>query len=104
MHEAFILRFPLTVKKHPPGRLIMRPLGRDSNLSFRSPMLLNQLADHFVAGDLTMDPLPGQFLCVLGNRHTLDLVTGIRNALRSKPFLDFRHHCHPPFLLSAYHG
>ena len=79
-------------------------LGVNADLSFCSPMLLNQLANHFVAGDLTMDPLPGQFLCVLGNRHALDSVTGIRNSLGGISFLGFRCHCHPFFLLPSYQG
>ena len=44
-----------------------------------------------------MDPLPGQFLCVLGNRHAFDPVTGIRNSFGGISFLGFRSHCHPPF-------
>ena len=44
-----------------------------------------------------MDPLPGQLLCVLGNRHAFDPVTGICNSLGGISFLGFRSHCHPPF-------
>ena len=41
-------------------------------------MLLDQLTDHFITGDLTLDPLPGKLLCVLGNRYAFDSITVIR--------------------------
>ena len=62
-------------------------------------MPLDQRVDHFLTGDLTMDPLPGQLLCLPGDRDSLDSAAGIRDSFGGAAFYGFRGHSDPSVLL-----